>query len=224
MIEWTRNQAKRTTTSYQGKFALAILERFAMLDCHTEQTPIAKGHQYSVADSPAKDSKEQVKMAQVPYLKAIGSLMYLMLGTRPHLACSIGKLSRFSSNPGKKHWYGVKRVLQYLKGTTEQSLVLGSFCSGTPTLTAYSEASFKDCPDMSSSASGYIFYLSDGPISWSSKCQDVVIKSTMESKYLGLSNGARQAIWLQELLEDLGCTPEEPKWECCKVGRLYMPV
>lgn len=209
-IEWTRDRDKRTITGYQGKFARIVLERFYMLDSFTEDTPIPENHQFTVNDSPKKDSPDQEMMSRVPYLEAIGSLMYLMLGTRPDLAYAIGKLSRFGSNPGKKHWQGVKRVLRYLKGTLDHSIVLGGIYTGLPILSAYSDSSFQDCPDTSRSTSGYVFYLGNGPISWSSKCQDIVVNSTMEAEYLGLSNAARQAIWLRELCQDLGNPQQQP--------------
>lgn len=209
-IKWTRDRARRTITGSQSKFALSVLERFNMLDCYPTNTPVVPNLQYTLDDCPTIGSEQHAKMSHVPYLEAIGSLMYLMMGTRPDLAYAIGKLSRFGHNPGKRHWKGVKRALQYLKGTYDYSLTLGGVSSGTPTLTGYSDASFQDCPDTSRSTSGYVFYLGDGPISWSSKRQSVVTNSTMEAEYLGLSNAARQAVWLRELLEDLHCTQTSP--------------
>jgi len=46
------------------------------------------------------------------YQAAIGSLTYLMLGSRPDLAFAINKLAQYSANPTERHWKGIKRVLQ----------------------------------------------------------------------------------------------------------------
>ncbi|KAG8926805.1 hypothetical protein FRC01_008347 [Tulasnella sp. 417] len=208
-INWDYDLANRVIHASQKKFMLEILERFSMLESYPSDIPVIANHQFTIEDSPEKDSDDQRQMAKVPYLEAIGSLMYLMLGTRPDLAYAIGKLSRFGTNPGPKHWKAVKRVLRYVKGTLNYGITLGG-SPASPILTGYSDASFQDCPDTSQSTSGYVFYFGDAPISWSSKRQGIVTNSTMEAEYLGLSNAARHTIWLRELMEDLGCPQTEP--------------
>lgn len=54
------------------------------------------------------------------------------------------------------------------------------------------------------STSGYIFLLSDGPVSWQSKRQTVVAVSTPEAEYIGQFNAAREAVWIRTFLEELG--------------------
>jgi hypothetical protein len=56
-------------------------------------------------------------MSRVPYASEIGSLMYVMVFTRPNIAHALGFLSRYMSKPGKEHWTIVKRVFRYLHGT-----------------------------------------------------------------------------------------------------------
>lgn len=209
-IEWTRDWQNRTITGHQTKFARTILKRFRMEECTPAETPIAEGTVLTTADCPVPGSKEEEYMKNVPYLEAIGSLMYLMLGTRPDLAFAIGKLSRFGNNPGTTHWNLLKRVISYVKGTLNYSITLGGDSRGIPKLIAYSDSSFQDCPDTSRSTSGYVFFLGVGPVSWSSKRQTVVTNSTMEAEYIGLSNAARHAIWLRELLQDIGCKQTNP--------------
>jgi hypothetical protein len=60
------------------------------------------------------------------YQVAIGSIMYVMLVSRPDLAYPIGKLSQFSSKPSKTHWTSVKRIFRYLKATRLAKLQFGS--------------------------------------------------------------------------------------------------
>ena len=59
---------------------------------------------------------------QVSYLTGIGSLTYLMLGTRPNLAYAVGTLSCFSAKPKLAHWQAAKRVLRYIQATKEMEL------------------------------------------------------------------------------------------------------
>jgi len=58
-------------------------------------------------------------MSNVPYASAIGSLMYVMLCTRPNICFAVGLVSRYQSNPGLAHWQDVKRIMRYLRGITD---------------------------------------------------------------------------------------------------------
>ena len=65
-------------------------------------------------------------MALVPYASAVGSLMYVMVCTRPDIAHVVGVVSRYMANPGKEHWEAVKWLLRYLRGTSSTSLFFGN--------------------------------------------------------------------------------------------------
>src|SRR5260370_40638210 len=82
------------------------------------------GAMNSKADCPS-DATEADKMAKVPYRKAIGSLMYASVATRPDISHAVSTLSRFLDNPGQSHWEAVKRVFRYLAGTRDLSLTYG---------------------------------------------------------------------------------------------------
>ena len=69
-----------------------------------------------------KTPEEKEKMSRVPYASAVDSLMYAMMCTRPNICYDVGLISRFQSNPGQKHWMAVKRILRYLKGTSDYML------------------------------------------------------------------------------------------------------
>ena len=59
-------------------------------------------------------TEEKEYMKTVPYASAIGSLMYVMLCTRPYICYLVRKVSRYQSNPGREHWIVVKHILKYL--------------------------------------------------------------------------------------------------------------
>ena len=54
-------------------------------------------------------------MAKIPYANAVGSLMYVIMCTRPDIAYSMSLVSKFMSNPGKVHWQALKWILRYIK-------------------------------------------------------------------------------------------------------------
>ncbi|XP_057426375.1 secreted RxLR effector protein 161-like [Lotus japonicus] len=121
---------------------------------------------------------------QLEYSRAIGSLMYAMISTRPDIAFAVGKLSRFTSNPSRHHWHAITRVFKYLKGTMNYGLSYVGFPS---VLEGYSDASWINNVEDSFSTSGWVFLLGGGAISWASKKQTCITSSTMESEFVALA-------------------------------------
>ncbi|KAL6313897.1 hypothetical protein AAG906_010316 [Vitis piasezkii] len=67
-----------------------------------------------------KEENEELFGSKVPYLNAIGALMYLANCIRPSIAFFVNLLARYSSTPTKRHWNGIKHILRYLHGTSMQ--------------------------------------------------------------------------------------------------------
>jgi hypothetical protein len=127
-VEWLLGiiEVQRVTGVFklsQAKYISDMLERFGMSDCKPVKTPLDVGVRLSADRKPADDGTDQDRhdMATVPYRSAVGSLMYLMVGTRPDIAAAVGAVGRFASNPGPQHW----RIFRYLRGTTDWALHLG---------------------------------------------------------------------------------------------------
>ncbi len=121
------------------------------------------------------------------YHSIVGSLMYLMIATRPDLANSVGIISRYLSNPTEEHLTVAKHILRYVKGTREHALVLG--CSNveeTFNLYGYADADWGNDVDTRKSTTGYVFYTRRGAICWCSKRQPTIALSMMEAEYIAL--------------------------------------
>ena len=84
-----------------------------MSGCKSRDTPVAKGDKFSLNQCPNNDF-EHKEMQKIPYVSAVGSLMYVQVYTRPNLAYIVGMLGKYLSNPGVDHWKAVKRVMRYL--------------------------------------------------------------------------------------------------------------
>ena len=65
---------------------------------------------------------EELLGPEIPYLSAIGALIYLATCTHPDIAFPVNLLARYSSAPTRRHWNGIKHILQYLKGTSDMGL------------------------------------------------------------------------------------------------------
>ena len=107
------------------------------------------------------------------------------------------------------HWIDCKRVLRYLKETVDYSLNFKK--SGSFDLVAHSDADWGSDLDGRRSTNGYCIYLGDNLVSWSSKKQSVVSKSSAESKYRGMALACAEITWICSVLKEinvkLSCTP-----------------
>jgi hypothetical protein len=138
------------------------------------------------------------------YQSAVGALMYAMLGTRPDLAFAVASLSQFSSNPGQPHWDAIKHVLRYMRGTTDYRLTYGGRAGASLLFDGYCDSDWGSSKDDRRSVTGYTFMLGGGAVSWQSKKQPTVALSSVEAEYMAACQAAREALWWQKLLHELG--------------------
>jgi len=143
-----------------------------------------------------KATKEDVKW----YQRAVGSLMYAMLGTRPDIAYAVSVVSRFAANPDQSHKAAVTRILRYLRKTVNYVLVFKGTLSD---LAGYTDADWAGDLSTRRSTSGFIFSVGSAVISWSLKLQPSVALSTCEAEYIGQTNATKEAIWLKRLLDEV---------------------
>nr|XP_033511182.1 secreted RxLR effector protein 161-like [Nicotiana tomentosiformis] len=124
-----------------------------------------------------------------------------MVCTRPEISQVVGLVSGYKIGLGLAHWQAVKRIMRYLKGTGDYALC---YQGGKDLrLVGYSNADHGGDLDERKSTSGYVFLLSDGAISWSSKKQSSVSLSMMEAEYVALASAAQEVVWLKKFLEHL---------------------
>lgn len=123
----------------------------------------------------------------------VGGLKYPTI-TRPDIAYAVNKVSQFMHAPTSTHWTAVKRILRYLKGTLTHGLQLCT--SSTLSLQAFSDADW---------AGGRKQDIVLGPnlLSWSSKKQPTVAKSSTEAEYRALAMATAELLWIQSLLRSL---------------------
>lgn len=101
------------------------------------------------------------------------------------------------------HIHAATRILRYVKGT----LHYGIHYEGNESLIGYTDADFAGAVDGRRSTGGWICFLSGGPISWSSKRQDLVTQSTCEAEYVAVAEAGKEAVWLRSLLMQLHAVP-----------------
>jgi hypothetical protein len=165
-----------------------------MQDCNAVKTPIVK-EEVSTTDS-------ETEVTKFPYRAAVGALMYLMTGTRPDISYAVGVVSRTLENPTRNDVSKVKRILRYLKGTSDTGIVYQP--NAKPgVLECYSDADHGGDTETGRSTSGVACIYAGGAISWLSQRQTTVAISTTEAEIVAASEAAREAVWLKRLLSEI---------------------
>lgn len=134
------------------------------------------------------------------YRSLAGALQYLTF-TRLDISYAVQQVCMYMHSPRLSHWDSLKRIIRYLHGTSDIGLTLGPVAS--PTLRAYTDADWVGCPDTRRSTSGYCVYLGDNLISWSSKRQTTISRSSAEAEYRGIANVVADICWIRNLLLEL---------------------
>lgn len=194
---------------YQHKYIMDLLERTHMLDSSSQPTPMCPSVKLTVdAGVPLEDS--------TPYRQVVGALQYLTL-TRPDISFAVNKLSQYLKTPTSVHWSACKRVLRYLAGTSTLGL---HFRPGSSlALESFADADWAGSLDDRKSTSGYLVFYGGNLVSWSSKKQQVVARSSTESEYRSLALAASEVMWISSLLQELHLSlPRTPVIWCDNLG------
>lgn len=138
----------------------------------------------------------------VPYREAVGALLFLSLVSRLDISYSVGIVSRYLDKYDDQHWNAVKRIMRYLSHTKDVGIMY-SKCDELK-LIGFSDSDYAADIDTRRSTCGYIFKLSNGPITWMSKRQACVSLSTAEAEYIAASLAVKESVWIKKLLCDLG--------------------
>lgn len=183
----------------QEQFILNVINDFNMIDAKPVNTPMEVG---------IKLEKSVDSHCNLPYQSLIGCLNYLACNTRPDIAHAVSVLSQFNSCYDETHFKCAKRVLRYLKGTSNLCLTFRK--SGDLDLRGYVDADWGGALDRKS-FTGLIFKLGINVITWESRKQATVSLSSTEAEYVGLSQAAKEALYLRSLLDSLLTTVDDNK-------------
>ncbi|RVW23616.1 Retrovirus-related Pol polyprotein from transposon TNT 1-94 [Vitis vinifera] len=178
---------------FQRKYALDILEETGMLDCKPVDTPM---------DPNVKLVPGQGEPLGDPgrYRRLVGKLNYLTI-TRPDISFPVSVVSQFLQSPCDSHWDAVIRILRYIKSTPGQGVLYEN--RGHTQVVGYTDADWAGSPTDRRSTSGYCVFIGGNLISWKSKKQDVVARSSAEAEYRAMALATCELIWLRHLLQEL---------------------
>ena len=197
----------------QRKYITDLLTKTNMFNAKPVSTPMSPTPKLSLFSGTVLDDATE-------YRTVLCSLQYLAF-TRPDIAFAVNRLSQFMHRPTDVHWQAVKRVLRYLVGTLSHGIFLRS--DNPLSVHAFSDADWGGDTDGYVSTNAYVIYLGGSPISWSSKKQRGVARSSTEAEYRAVANTASELRWICSLLSELGVKlPTAPVIYCDNVGATYL--
>ena len=204
-----RDRPNKTLHLSSPSYIEKVLAKFNMTECNPVRIPAEPSLRLSRDMEPA-DVETTAKMRSIPYRQVIGSLMYAAITFRPDITYAVNQLARFCENPGESHWSAAKKVLKYLASTRRFGLQFTGAGIDIDTLSAFSDADYAGDTDTRRSTSGFVFMFNQGAITWSSRRQNCVALSTMESEYIAASDSSREAVWLRRLTAQIGAVQKSP--------------
>lgn len=153
------------------------------------------------------------------YRSLIGSLHYLSI-TRPDVAFPVNMLAQQMQSPTSAHMQALKRVLRYLKSTISHGLHLTK--STDLKLIAFCDADWGGDNQDRKSTGAYLVYFGPNAISWSSKKQPTVARSSTEAEYRTIATTTAELLWLQQLLQELQVPITAPTIYSDNIGATYL--
>lgn len=196
-------EVDRSTSGFfisQRKYTVDLLTEFGQLHAPVLKVPMDVHEKLTPTSG-------DVFLDPHPYQRLIGKLIYLRV-TRPNITFAVHVLSQFMRQPTTSHLQAAVRVLRYLAGNPGQGIMLTS--SSAVQIKTYCDSDRASCPITRRSITGFCILFGNSPISWKSKKQTVVARSSAEAEYRGMAITSCEITWIAALLKDMGLTNLPP--------------
>ena len=189
----------------QRKYVLDLLTETGLLGTRPSDTPMDSSVKL---DGDTGDFFPDIGR----YRRLVGKLIYLTV-TRPDITYAVGVVSQFMHAPRQPHFVAVCRILQYLKRAPGRGLLFRP--SSSLSVTGFSDADWAGNKTDRRSTSGYCTFVGGNLVTWRSKKQTVVARSSAEAEYRAMAHTASEMLWVQFLLQDFGFSVSTPMRMFC---------
>jgi Reverse transcriptase (RNA-dependent DNA polymerase) len=188
----------------QRKYTLDLLKETGKLGCKPTSTPIDSKVKLNTEDGEQLGDINQ-------FQRLVGKLIYLTV-TRPDISFSISQISKFMHAPRTPHLEAINRILRYLKGTPGKGVWMKN--NNSNEICGYSDADWAGSYDRKSTT-GYCTFVGGNLVTWKSKKQNVIARSSAEAEYRAMASTTSELIWIKQLLVELGINTREPMKMYC---------
>lgn len=197
----------------QAKFTKELLDHSGLSNYKRVATPLPANLKLTTHDGTLLKDPSL-------YRSLVGKLNFLT-HTRPDLSYSVQTLSQYMQSPREPHLKALYHTLRYVYHTSGQGIMLHS--SDHITLQAFSDSDWAACSDSRRSITGFVVLLGNSPMSWKSKKQSTVSRSSAEAEYRAMAAVAAEVTWLVNLLEDMDLINLKPiTLHCDNQSALYI--
>ncbi|GKB91101.1 hypothetical protein Tco_0963373 [Tanacetum coccineum] len=186
-----------------------MLKKFGLEDSKPMKTPMS-------TETKLTRDEEGESVDNTKYRGMIGSVLYLTT-SRPDIMFSVCLCACFQEDPKTSHLEAVKRIFQYIKGTTHLGLW---YPKGSDIETiVYSDSDHAGDYVDRKTTSGVCTFMGCCLTSWFSKKQTILVISTTEAEYVSAKKACQQSLWMKQALVDYGVSDElGVKTGSCKVN------
>uniref|UniRef100_A0A803P3R9 Integrase catalytic domain-containing protein n=1 Tax=Cannabis sativa TaxID=3483 RepID=A0A803P3R9_CANSA len=189
----------------QRKYTLQLLHDTGYTSSKPAKAPMDPRQRFDDVEGEVLDNSSQ-------YRQVIGRLLYLTL-SRPDITFAVNTLSQFMSRPRTTHLIALHHLLRYLKGSPGQDIFYST--ASSLHLRGFSDSDWATCPTTRRSITGFYIFIGDCLISWKTKKQATVSKSSAEAEYRVLASTTSEMTWIQYLLTDLHIAQPTPAFIYC---------
>ncbi|KAL9420128.1 hypothetical protein AB3S75_037830 [Citrus x aurantiifolia] len=184
----------------QRKYVLDLLEETGMSGCRPSDTPVDPNQKL-------REVSDGVPVDKGRYQRLVGKLIYLS-HTRPDIAFAVSAVSQYMHSPYVEHLEAVHKILKYLKSTPGRGLLFKK--SDQRSVEVFTDADWAGSISDRRSTSGYCTFLWGNLITWRSKKQNVVARSSTEAEFRAMANGVCEVLWIKRVLGELRLDIEAP--------------
>uniref|UniRef100_A0A3Q7FKL7 Reverse transcriptase Ty1/copia-type domain-containing protein n=1 Tax=Solanum lycopersicum TaxID=4081 RepID=A0A3Q7FKL7_SOLLC len=191
----------------QRKYILELISEWGLAGAKPAITPLEQHMKFTTSDYDKHLRKHDNNESDDPqlidkhvYQRLVGKLLYVAV-TRPDISYAVQTLSQFMHDPKQSHLEGALHVVRYLKGRPGLGILLSS--KRDCTLRGFCDSDWASCAVTRKSVTGYCMKLGNSLISWKSKKQETISRSTAEAEYRSMASAVAEVIWLVGLLEEM---------------------
>ena len=189
---------------HQRKYALELISDMGLAGAKPVSTPMELNQKLTTvefdANIPSTCPDETLK-DPTGYQRLIGRLLYLTT-TRPDISFAVQCLSQFMHSPKTSHMEAAMRLVRYVKSEPGLGILMAS--TGGNDLQVFCDADWGACINSRRSITGYLVQYGGSPISWKSKKQVTVSRSSAEAEYRAMASTVAEIVWIVGLFDELG--------------------
>jgi hypothetical protein len=178
----SHDRVKKTVSMSQERYIEEMIEEYQIPKDPSIRTPMQENLKLPATEEEMSTPRQLQYVANFPYRKLIGVIIYLNVCTRPTISYAISVLAQFNAKPTFLACKALLWLCKFLYNTKSDKLTLGGV--STPVITSFCDSDWGGCVNTRYSRSGHVVFIGNGPVVWYSKRQTNVAQSSAEAEFI----------------------------------------